>query len=99
MSIDLFHHAGLAIASYAQDWVRTDLGITYISRVGRHHRQVVLCDDLLHLLHAAEVAQHVADRHDVAVLEQRLRDLLGRLDGARTDGLRSAQPTVHPPFQ
>lgn len=44
-------------------------------------------DDLLHLLNAAEVAEHVAHRDNVAVLEQRLGDLLGVVDGAGSDGL------------
>ena len=88
MSIALFHQAGLAIASYAQDYSqRGGVICTHVTGVGSHDGEVVLVDDLLHLLHASEVSQHVADGHNVSVLDQALSDFLRRLHGSGTDGL------------
>jgi hypothetical protein len=47
-------------------------------------------DDLLHLLDTSEVSKHVADRNNVAVLDERLGDILGTLDFTSTNGLTSA---------
>jgi len=92
MSIALFHHAGLAIASYAQDFhQRHAEWCTHVSGIGGHDSEVVLVDDLLHLLHATKISQHVADGNDVSVLDQSLSDVLGRLDSAGTDRLLSAE--------
>jgi hypothetical protein len=44
-------------------------------------------DDLLHLLDAAEVTQHVADRDDVAILDELAGDGLAAFNGASADGL------------
>ena len=54
---------------------------------GSHHRQVVLVNDLLHLLNAAEVAQHVSDRNDVSGLDEAVGHLLGDVDVTSGDGL------------
>lgn len=96
ISMALFHHAGLAMASYAQDCI-VSIGLpipcrrlrAYVSCIGSHDGQVVLVDDLLHLLDAAEVSQHVTDRDNVAVLDQGVGDGLGGLDGSGSDGLYS----------
>ena len=42
----------------------------HISRTRRHDCKFVLVDDLLHLLYAAEVAKHVADRDNVPTLKE-----------------------------
>lgn len=88
----LFHHAGLAMASYAHDYLisrchHNRMRSTHIASVGSHHRQVVLMDYLLHLLHAAEVSEHVADRHDIAIVDEGLGDSFGGFDGSCTDRL------------
>lgn len=44
-------------------------------------------DNLLHLLHAAQVAQHVADRNDILVLDEICGDLLDLVDWRRRHGL------------
>ena len=92
MSMALFHQAGLAMASYAADWVSQVRMVTHVSRIGRHDGEVVVVNDLLHLLHTSEVSQHVPDRHDVAILDELLGDRLGCLDRTSADGLRSALP-------
>lgn len=58
-----------------------------VTCVCRHDRQVVFVDDLLHLLNAAEVAQHVADRDDIAVLDEAFGHLLDLIYGGGRDGL------------
>ena len=60
---------------------------THVTRVGSHDGQVVFVDDLLHLLHAAEVTQHVADRDNVAVLDELGSDGFAAFNGASADGL------------
>lgn len=62
-------------------------GSTHVSRVGSHDGQVVLVNDLLHLLDTSEVSQHVTDRNDVSVLDELLGNLLGRLDSTSSDRL------------
>jgi hypothetical protein len=102
MSMALFHHAGLAMASYAHDYCYQLLRFipskmistpeyisTHVTSIGSHDGQVILVNDLLHLLHAAEVAQHVAHRDNVAVLDELGSDGLAAFDGAGTDGLYS----------
>jgi hypothetical protein len=68
---------------------------TYVTSNGSHHSQVVFVDDLLHLLHAAEIAEHVADGNNVARLDQAVGNLLGDLDIARRDGLGSSAGPSH----
>ena len=62
--------------------------LAHITSVGSHDRQVVLVDDLLHLLDTSQVSQHVTDRDDIAVLDETFSDGLGGLDGSGTDGLK-----------
>lgn len=74
--------------------------VAHVTGVGRHHGQVVLVDDLLHPLDAAEVAEHVADRDDVPIVDEGFGDRLGRLDRAGSDGLArvSALAPWHTPM-
>jgi len=60
---------------------------TYVSCVCGHDSEVVLVNDLLHLLDTSEVSQHVSDRNNVAVGNEFVGDSLGRLDGAGSYGL------------
>lgn len=77
---------------FSQDTpVFTTTAVTHVSRVRRHDGQVVVVDDLLHLLNAAEVSQHVSDRDDVSILDQLGRDLLRGLDRSSSDGLGSVR--------
>lgn len=62
--------------------------LAHITSVSSHHRQVVLVDDLLHLLDTSQVSQHVTDRDDVAVLNETFSNGLGGFDGSGTDGLQ-----------
>lgn len=61
---------------------------THVSGVGGHDSEVVVVDDLLHLLHTSEVSQHVSDGHDVSIVNEALGDLLGGLDCSGSHGLR-----------
>lgn len=61
---------------------------TSVTSNGSHHRQVVLVDDLLHLLDAAEVTKHVADRDNVTCLDEAVCHLFGDLDVTSGDGLK-----------
>jgi hypothetical protein len=60
---------------------------THVSSVGSHDSQVVVVDNLFHLLDTAEITQHVADRNNVSVLDELVGDLLGGLDSSRSNGL------------
>jgi hypothetical protein len=64
---------------------------THVSSIGGHHGEIVLVDDLLHLLHASEVSKHVSDRDNVAILDELLSDLFRRLDRSSSDRLKSAK--------
>lgn len=59
---------------------------THITRVGGHDSEVVIVDNLLHLLHAAEIAEHVADGDDILVLHKVGRDQLDLVYRRRRDG-------------
>lgn len=44
-------------------------------------------DDLLHHLDTSEVSEHVSNRDNVTVLDERLGDILSALDLTSADGL------------
>lgn len=83
---DCFVGAGLdvSVSFISSSWRR---GSTHVTSVGRHDGKVVLVYNLLHLLDTTEVSEHVADRDDVAVVDETLGDGLGPLNGTGTDGL------------
>jgi hypothetical protein len=62
--------------------------VTHVSSVSSHDCQIVVVDDLLHLLYATEVSQHVTNRDDVAVLDKTFGDRFGSFDSSGSDGLR-----------
>ena len=51
-------------------------------------------DDLLHLLDASEISEHISDRDDVTVGDQILSDFFGRLDGTGPDGLYDVSAVI-----
>lgn len=58
-----------------------------VAGVGGHDLEVVLVEDLLHLLDDLEVAQHVANADDVLALLEEAGNGEGLVDGAGGDGL------------
>jgi hypothetical protein len=60
---------------------------TYVSSVGGHDGKVVVVDNLLHVLDTSEVSEHVTDRDNVSVLDERVGDTLSTTDQTGTDGL------------
>ena len=45
---------------------------TYISGVGGHDGEVVVVDDLLHVLNTSEVSKHVTDGNNVSIRDEGL---------------------------
>lgn len=64
---------------------------THVTGIGGHNSKVVLMDDLFHLLNALEIPEHVSDRHNIAILDEPLGDLLGSLDSTGAHGLTRVQ--------
>lgn len=61
---------------------------THVSSVSSHDGKVVVVNDLLHQLDTSEVSEHVSDGDDIAVLDERVGDVLSTRDLSSTDGLR-----------
>ncbi len=66
-----------------------ETGYTYVSGVGSDNGEVVFVDDLLHLLHASQISQHISNGDDVTIGDELLSDLFGSSYGTGSDGLRS----------
>lgn len=71
---------------------------TYVSSVGSHDGEVVVMDDLLHLLNTSKVSQHVSNGYNVTVLDELLSDLFGGRNCAGSDGLSLVVYTVELTF-
>lgn len=85
----------MAIASYAQDFEVDQLNqrasdSAHVSGIGSHHRQIVVVNNLLHLLYTSEVSQHISNRDDVTILDQAVGDLLGAFYRTGPNRLTSA---------
>lgn len=48
-------------------------------------------DDLLHLLNALEVSEHISDGDDVAILDELFSDFFGSFDSTGAHGLTIVQ--------
>jgi len=44
--------------------------MTYVSGIGGHDGEVVVMDDLLHVLNTSEVSKHVTDRDDISIRDE-----------------------------
>lgn len=62
-----FVSGGLSSVSYM-----VDRGRTYVSGVGGHDGEVVVVDDLFHVLNTSEVSKHVTDGNNVSIRDEGL---------------------------